>query len=403
MPSGIQDSWYASVRIGGIETLTEEMGNLTMVERLGNVWPYFELRLKVANPILIDNFLHTEHDIEVVMGPTFNKAQAIKLRPTKIDVVDDLEDGTTKAVTFTGLLSGFTDYLYTTKVRAFKNQTTGQIISSTLVGDLIPNVEATDDLMTWLQWNITDKAMVDHLWLHSRALTDGGLMVPAIQWDSIFSYLDVEKELQDADPSIIFQPYEVGDDQLDRRVQYSSKYSTMSTGYQNRWAASGRVQSVWDTAKDSVSEIQQVPARSGFNVYPTVQGYSKRLQQGRENDNVYEGFNDSRLNNLTRMAQFGYVDVVVNTSDRVSIGREIVRLSPGRKARLLTSRTALGRRDLRSFEGSDKGAQDLPRESDSLYSGDYLITEIRRVLTNRSYNEVFVLGRPGVQNIPGSV
>lgn len=110
------------------------------------------------------------------------------------------------------------------------------------------NISSSSDSQYWIQPNITDKAFIDHLWLHSY-LPDSFLGT-AICYDGTFRIRDIKKAVQE-DFKFRFTN-RIEDEKKD--IEYTGDYLLKSeTGFINCWMGYGRKKLIHTFEDDSQS------------------------------------------------------------------------------------------------------------------------------------------------------
>lgn len=230
-----------------------------------------------------------------------------------------------------------------------------------------------EDEMYWIQPNITDRQMINDIWLHSYR--SNSFVILGISGDN---------KLIIKDPKL--------DSGYDWKFSYkdsvginiSGDYSFESkAGFLNHWMGYGRNRSIYDLETNEMPEINEsfkpiMALASSFNRHADL--IDKRQAEFRPTgENVHNKWWDAYKRNLTSLALFSSTKVVLSYYMQFEMMRVLDR----------------------AMFNDDR--PDRPRSSSEYLDGIYYITKITRGVANKQFNTTVELCREVPNKIAGSI
>jgi len=385
---GIEGQWQGSVKVGERSLAIDEIVSLLVVEDAGNLLPTFRLSFSTADPELTEYELSENSLVQISFGTDSQNQQLYdKFKPTKFEVHMNPRANGEYIAEVVGILDRH-KFLSDASIRAFAGNSSSVmkiIAQECLVGDLEsdPIISNTSsDSMTWLQYNITPKEMVQQLWMHGY-FDDNVLMVPAITSSGQLIYSDLISKLRNRTSyDWVFMEGEGGDDDS-QIVTIKEPFCTSSSGFLNHWAGNERFLNEWNFVSGVQKELRhevESTLSDAVSLSPrTKEDYNRYFpDEFYVPENMHSRFHEAKLRNLINLAIFSLAKVKTS-----SVGIRKPKMKILDSAMLLTQRPS-------SSQGSES-----PSFASAFYSGKYIITRIGKSLSAGQYSESYELCRDG--------
>lgn len=167
---GVHKQYRYQFTIGVLEDFINE-GEIEMfrvIERAGNSLPEFELSFQYHKEDLL-KYINEGNVLQVTYGPD-NDRDELKTAEFFITKVESKKaTDSIYLLVLTGLLNRM-GYLTDRKMRLYPNQSGYEVLRSIFSpysAQIDMNPTVSEDLQTWIQPNITDRAFVNEVWMHS--------------------------------------------------------------------------------------------------------------------------------------------------------------------------------------------------------------------------------------------
>lgn len=193
----IHKQYVFSINVGGVQDFfgVHDLISAYVIEEVGNQLPTFEVIFKLRNKDLFDK-MNQGSSCKIGIGIEDVKFSGIRYTQFIITGKEKLAENQNEAtIRLVGIYDALS-YITDTYVTHFKNMTSFEVLSSK-VGKYFTfktNLPNSLDKMTWHQTNVSDKIMINKLWLHSVFPEQDTPMV-AITSKGEFLYKGVKKTM----------------------------------------------------------------------------------------------------------------------------------------------------------------------------------------------------------------
>jgi len=383
VPAEIKGQWFVDVSIGGISLDFEAVTSLIVVEESGNMCPTFELTASIRGLDILKNKLHADSDVVIRLGPSSQTSFQYAFEIVDLPDIPALRAKNEHLVKLSGIRKGYRKYYYDTWIKSYADTVSTEVIDeicSWVFGKSATLSHASKDSMTWINPAMSFREFVDHLWIHGYKDATS-LFVPAIDLSNFIIYTDVIWRLN-AGRSNAILTYAHGGTKDSRTFEYTSPMLNESTGFLGAYAGAGRSVGEWDLTGQTHTKQQITAGTATAQRVPTISPYQRRFPlRHLDKDNVHENFNVAYLQNQTNLARFSQVGGNVMLPNQITVG------DTKRSISLLDKVTFL----LENPE-SEGGKSN---QSDTFFSGDYIVTKISRAYGDSSYYERIYFCRDG--------
>jgi len=312
---GKDGSWLVQFSVGGKKDTitTNELETFTVIEKVGNVLPVFELVFKTQNKQLIP-LLNEGNSIGLSMGKTTNKMNSSKLRQTSFQI--DTRAHEDYSIKLTGAYDALKFNAGQT-VKGFKQKKSSEVITEILSKyfqadpKFTNSVSSTNDLMNWVQCNVTDKRFVDEVFIHSYI---NGTTFPSIgiTWDGSYRFADMKKVFSTSSPTRILN----NDNSGGKDITYSSLNLSNSSGFINSWVGLGRSVPQFDIDIGAYEKITADVVPSLVDKISRNFTASKSFEYTIKNKNVHTNYWKAYTQNILYSMLYSSNKVVVTTTNK---------------------------------------------------------------------------------------
>lgn len=355
-----------------------ELEAFVMIEEAGNSLPTFQLTFISAIDTIL-SVLHEDNDLLVSYGKSAENMITSRLAITRVE--SNRVGQNRREITVVGLYSalgflGNSNLFITEKVSGLEALQT--IVKKHFT--LKSNIDKSLDAQNWVQPNITDRAFVNKLWLHSDL--DNSFPAVGISSDGTFIVKDVLKELaefKNKNPNYTWR-FTPDPNDVTRDIMYDGDpVFSFDTSLINNWVGYGRQRLVYNTEGGTTSFVRQVaePAISLTDQMVTRTGINKRFAAtGIHNNNVHKNYWPAYQKNVASLAGFSSMKVTISFRNQF-YPVKVLDLS------MYLEETIEG--------NSSKSAQ--------YHSGLYFISKVSRSISNRTFTTLVQMTREAPNQI----
>lgn len=310
MAVGIKGQYYFQFSLGGNKDFIDERDfkAFTLIEEAGNVLPTFMLSFETTDESVLP-LLNEGNTLQVSFGKDNN---SLVSTPLAVTGINSSRTGQNKrAVVVTGLYAAI-PYLSSNRVNISGTLSGVEVINSTVSKyfKFDSNILKSSDSMKWIQHNISDRAHVNKLWMHSDV--PNSFIGVGITSDGKFILKDIKKD--------IGQPYKwrfgkVNEDENRDIVIDGDPHVETKTGLINTWIGYGREKLVYEIESgiDTPTLETQSPIVALTNqMAKSSQVEARFASVGIINDNVHPNYWRAAMRNLTNLASFLNVSVTLS-------------------------------------------------------------------------------------------
>lgn len=321
--SGNVARFIMTLNLGGVKDAidTAELVNFIVWQEAGNVLPTCKLTFKTDKPEVIKAALGEKCLIEGSFGRNLDTQYQFKFRAFKSIPMPLFEVRRMYFFTIYGILDN-REYLVNDKVRSFSKKRSDEVFQSiaeeqgfTYTAD---DVEDMNDKMTWLQCGVSDKKMVDDVWMHSYH--DEQIIVPGIgidqQGNGEFFLIDLKKQFEKADKVKVGMDVETKYIDSDKFINVGLSDVTSNAGFYNSWTA-GRSAPFWSVPSyDSQEASENVQPVGSIEMDRVVTGSSK-FRETTQTHNTHENWVKAKNRNLLNLASFSTIQLTCIANDTI--------------------------------------------------------------------------------------
>lgn len=204
MAIGIDGAYKFDLTIGDKSNFLKEdkFIKFILIENIGLSLPYWELQYDNVFPDLVEYF-NEKQPIQVQLGTSQKDLEPINLVIKKPVVVPKSADS--QSVTLRGF-NTMIDYLENENVSQLENSdscTLANTIAQKYGLQYKSNLESTQDVMTYMQPNITDFKYLYTEWLHSNSGIENDIIIPTITSQYVMTYNSLTKLISEVDTNTI--------------------------------------------------------------------------------------------------------------------------------------------------------------------------------------------------------
>jgi hypothetical protein len=369
---GARGGYLAAFNIGSRKDFIreDELIKFKMIEEAGNVLPSFELIFDVRDSSIIP-LLAEGNTIYSMLGKDENSITNIRLNILKREKIRN-----TSATQRVRLVGVFDAVPYMTSATVDTYNGTSLSIIKKLVSKYFrfqTNIRTTDDSMVWVRENISDRAFINRLWLHSHLKSD--TLLTGICSDGLFRYSSL-KNLLDQDPTWKFSA-----------KASREKNSLTYNGSPKIWSDSGFINHLAGYARSRIiHDVDKISTTYNTPNNGLLMAVSKEAERNPDvgrilskvsvvNSNIHEQFYQAYDNNVRNL-------LLLNTlKAKVSFDGEYfpIRLH-----------------DIAMFKDD---ADSVNRESSEDSSGLWVTSKVCRIVTDREFKTIVTLSRDGMNSV----
>lgn len=367
MAISVDRQYYFRFSLGSKKDFIRErdFGHFQLIEEVGNALPTFSMEFETDDESVLP-LLNEGNKLEVSFGPDIGNLISTPLAVTGIDSVK--MGANRRKITLVGMYSAIS-YMSKNTLSISTAKSGVEVIADT-VGKyfkFVGNITASKDSQRWIQYNISDRAHVNNIWLHCDV--DPSFLAVGISSDGKFVAKDIKKDLS---TPYVWRFTKTVKDQARDIVYDGDPHLKTQTGLMNAWMGYGREKVVYDldTAIDTATLVNQEPLMAMTAKLAKNIEIEKRFASiGIQNDNTHSTYWQSYLRNLTSLASFH------NVQYTLSFHREF------KPVRIL---------DQVMFKEEDVSNSNVSSE---YLSGIYYVTRVSRRLENSQFVTVLHINR----------
>lgn len=340
------------------------------IEDAGNILPIFELVFDTSDKDIIQ-YLNQGNEIEVAMGTSANNMSNIKLIIFKRDKESYNQSST--RVRITGFYSAL-KYYYSCNTGIIKGgsvEVIKKIASKNF--KVISNIDTSNDVMSWIQPNISDREYILKVWTHS-SLKNNDLLLIGITSGGEMVINSLTNSLKSKQATWKFQ--NIKENNTDIMYQGSPQFSG-DVGLNNHLTGYYRSRIIHDidgdTSNLSTPKIDPILART--KKQDTIDMGERLGSVSVKTENMHSNYHNSYDLNITKLNSLKSLSAKVNVFNTYF------------PIKVLD--TVL----LKDSSGNTGGMV----SEDS--SGFWIVTRVARIVSNRQFLNVITLCRDGINNI----
>lgn len=345
--------------------------SFTMIEESGNTLPIFSLSFNTQDESILP-LLNDGNEFKVTFGKDISTAISVPLAITSVN--SDKVGQNKRNIVITGIY-GTIAYMTQNRLAISTPQSGIEVISSVASKyfKVESNITKSLDSQKWIQYNVSDRAYINSIWLHSDL--DTSFPAIGISSDGKFIIKDIKRDLS--------TPYKwrfgknKTDESRDIAIDGDPHIKTQ-TGFMNAWTGFGREKIVYDldTALDTATLSQQEPIMALTAKMAKNSEIEKRFASvGIQNDNTHPTYWKSYLKNLTALSSFLNVTVTLSFHNDLKPVRVL---------------------DQVMYKEDDISQIEV---SSAYLSGIYYVTKVARTVENTQLVTVVQLGRESFNQI----
>jgi hypothetical protein len=314
MAIGVTGQFLFQFSIGGKKDFIDEHDfiDFTLVEEAGNALPTFHLAFNTQDDSVIP-LLNEGNTLQVSFGKDFNSIISVPLAVTGMDV--HREGHNKNLISVTGVY-GAIPYLSNNKVLITTAKSGVEVLKDTTKKYFtwMGNIDKSADSQQWAQYNISDRAFVNNVWMHSDI--SNSFIAVGISSDGNFICKDIKKDLGN--------PYTwrfgriVEDDKRDIIIDGDPAVN-IKTGLMNAWMGYGRERLVYNmetSLNTMVLEQQSAVTAITASLAKSKDVQARFASVGIQNDNVHPNYWRAYQRNLTNLSAFLNVAVTVSFQNK---------------------------------------------------------------------------------------
>lgn len=374
---GIEGSYRFLFSIAGQEDFLSEsdLQELKIIEEAGNVLPSFSIVFTLQDKDVL-RYFNEGNPLEIAFGVDDLEMTNVKFRILGKPYISKLTQHK-YLIKLTGLLDNI-KYYSDCKV-GIVGPTSG---IEAVIGaaenhfSVDTNVQKSQDRQNWIQPNVSDKAFINQVWMHSYL--SGSFPAIGISSQGDFILRDVKK-LAKSGYKWIFTST---DALKDNEIAFDTWSLGSSTGFTNAWIGYEREKPVWDIDAGSSQIIKPSlqPIMAPTSDLDRIADVGKRAQEfGLLTENVHTNYHLAFEQNLGYLAVF-------------SSGSNILLQFSGRYVDLKVL-------DLVFLRDLDINLQG----SEGYYSGSYIVSKIARIVESKNFTTLVQLTRESLGELIGEL
>lgn len=373
---GIEGSYRFLFSIAGQEDFLDEpdLQELKIIEEAGNVLPSFSIVFTLQDKDVL-RYFNEGNPLEIASGVDDLEMTNVKFRILGKPYISKLTQHK-YLIKLTGLLDNI-KYYSDCKTSIFGPMSGIEAIIGAAGNhfNVDTNVQKSQDHQNWIQPNISDKAFINQVWMHS--FLPGSFPAIGISSRGDFILRDVKKLAKSG-----YQWTFASTDVLkDNEIAFDTWILNSSTGFINAWSGYEREKPVWDidTGVESISKPSLQPILSSTEKMDRMREIGTRGEDFSViNKNVHSNYHLAFQQNL------GYLSVF-------SSGANILLQFSGRYIDLKVL-------DLVFLRDLDINLQG----SEGYYSGSYIISKVARIVESKNFTTLVLLTRDALGELQGT-
>lgn len=284
----------------------------TVIEEAGNLLPTWEITFTTLDYEVLSVF-NSGNDFEISYGVTLDSLQDSKL------LISTKKIGHIGNNKYQIIANGIYSQLpYISKPNKFiSDKKSGIEVIKDIIGNyFVPdfNIDKSEDSQYWIQPNITDKAFVDNLWLHSYK--KDSFIGTSIGLDGKFRVRDIKKAAEE-DPVFNFTPII----EKDNDIPYMGDYVLLSeAGFIDCWVGYGKekmISNLEESTYEFVNESYKPFLALTPNISLRAEVEKKAAIEGIHNENTHPKYWNAALRNVTGLALFSRESNILSFEGRL--------------------------------------------------------------------------------------
>lgn len=373
---GVDGQYLFRFRLGDRDDFIreEDLQIFKLHEEAGNVLPTFMLAFDTLDDSIV-RMIHEGNDLEVSFGRDRNSMADIKLAVTR---VEPIRSGDSKRhIAVTGMMSAL-PYISIDRVMISDKKSGIEVlkdITKKYFNTSMFNIEKSIDSMNWVQPSFTDRAMVNHCWMHSDI--PNSFPAVGISSDGQFICKDVKKALKDK-----FKWRFTNEIKEKNDISFDGDFVIdLNSGFINNWLGYPREKLIYNLEEGTESKIME----SAEPITALTSEIARRAEiekryatAGVINENVHPNFWTAYLRNLTNLGVLGSVTLVLSFGNRFE------------NIRIL---------DQVMFKEDD--ISNPKAESSEFLSGVYFVSSVTRILQGRQFATTVKIARESFNQLKG--
>lgn len=375
---GVEGQYVFKFKLGDRDDFIqeEELIRFTIIEEVGNVLPTFELAFSTLDEDILAE-LNEGNDIEVSFGKEPTDMIDVRLIVTRMDPVRSGDQKRIFAVV--GMMSAVA-YLNNDKIFISDKKSGVEVVKEIAsqhfdTGSTF-NVGKSQDIQHWVQANISNRAFINQCWIHSDI--PNSFIACGISTDNKFILKDIKKDLS--------QPFRwrfISEIEKDNDISYDGDFGIdMNGGFINNWLGYKREKLIYnleDGTEEFISEELKPVVALAKELTRRADVEKRAATAGIKNENVHPNFWQAHLRNLSNLAVFGSVKLVVSFHNRFE------------KIRIL---------DQVMFK--EDSLSNVKTASSSYLSGIYYVSKVARTVEHRQFVTTCEILRESLNEQKGS-
>ena len=385
MAVGVKGQYQFQFSIGNeVDFISEEnFSSFSLVEEAGNVLPTFQLQFNLSDEKVF-KLLHERNDIKISFGKDQNDLIEIPLRITRLErnnsgvgLINIATVGVYSALPY---INDSNIFISDDKsgVEVIKDIASKSFFTGSIGGEANFNIDTSLDSQRWIQPNITDKAFINDLWLHSDV--GDSFIAVGISSDGSFILKDIKKALG-TNTETSFKWRLTQSPETPKDIIFDTDYAhIINSGFINSWLGYGREKLVYqleDGTEQNITETVDPIIAQTPNLARASNVASKFAGAGMQNGNTHANYYQAYQRNLVHLAQFGANKIVVSFQNEFKPVRVL---------------------DLVMFRDVDPGAGNTFQSSEN-HSGIYVVSKVARTVEHRQFVTVLELVRESVNEV----
>lgn len=370
---GINGQYLVMFKVNNMKDFIREdqLVSFKFIEEAGNVLPIFELIFETSDDSIIQ-YLNSGNTLEVSMGISKTSMITTKLYIFKRDK-DSVSNISTR-IYLNGFLSA-TPYNYTCSNNIIKGSSKDAIKTVASKNfKFKTNIDKTDDTMSWIQPNTSNREFVTSVWLHSFISNDD-LTVIGITSNSELIFNSMKNSFQSRTPTWKFQ--DTVSDGSNNIIYNGTPTFIGNIGLNNHLTGFYKSRVIHDLdkveSKLSTSKIAPILART--KKQDTSDMGSRMGTVSLKTANMHDNYHNAYDMNVTKL------NALKSLKAKVDIYNQYFPIK--------VLDTVL----LKDNSGNIKNTT----SEDS--SGFWIVSKIARILSNRQFINVVTLCRDGINNL----
>lgn len=352
-----------------------DLQELKIIEEAGNVLPSFSIVFTLQDKDVL-RYFNEGNPLEIASGVDDLEMTNVKFRILGKPYISKLTQHK-YLIKLTGLLDNI-KYYSDCKTRIVGPMSGIEAIIGVAGNhfNVDTNIQKSQDRQNWIQPNISDKAFINQVWMHS--FIPGSFPAIGISSRGDFILRDVKKLAKSG-----YQWTFTSTDVLkDNEIAFDTWSLGSSTGFINAWTGYSKEKPLWDVDSGvaSISKPFLQPILASTSELDRMEDIGKRSDDfNLINENVHPQYWSAFQNNLSYLAIF-------------SSGANLLLQFSGRYVDLKVL-------DLVFLRDLDINLQG----SEGYYSGSYIISKVARIVESKNFTTLVQLTRESLGELIGNL